>query len=421
MDFPGTSGITNIGNTCYMNSVLQCISATDILNYYIRSADFKANLAEGVKRLLVNKIKTSKKIIKVDKAILRGKFKDSITYRLYQVFTIMWKCNSIVTPHTFKKSLDLHCSKFKGCNQHDAQEFLIYILDRIHDEIKTDINVIKFNFDDSLIDYVRNKIEIMEQLKEVETEELKQKLEILVATNFDKEVYLNGIDKKTEFLKKNHSIVSELFLGMFMNEIQCSNCSFKSITYEPFNVLQLEICDSNMKLFDSLEQCINNFLKVEDVEYKCDRCSFTGNCKKKLTIFNIPEKLIIHFKRFKYISGRSVKLNNLVQFPKDNVYFHEISDVNKNGVNKLPYELYGVVHHMGGTDGGHYIATTRNPLNGVWYKFDDSNVTEINDDSFIISRSSYILFYQKKRITEFVGKQLANLTTNSSDDFESLM
>ena len=57
MEYPGLSGLNNLGNTCYMNSVLQCLSATDILNHHLRNIYFKDNLREGVKRLYIEKLK----------------------------------------------------------------------------------------------------------------------------------------------------------------------------------------------------------------------------------------------------------------------------------------------------------------------------------------------------------------------------
>jgi ubiquitin C-terminal hydrolase len=447
MDFPGLSGIANLGNTCYMNSVLQCLSATDILNHYIRNIYFKDHLREGIKRLYIEKLKKKNKIIELQHNIIKSKFKDSITYRLYQLIIIMWKCRSSLTPKYFKSSVDMHFKTFKGFNQHDAQEFLNSVLDRIHDELKTNIIVDKYNLNNEFTNYVQIKLQLFTVLQEngdnmsdEQKQQINDELNYLIKENINKEVYLNGIEHKIKFLEKNkHSIISELFMGMYMSQVVCTNCKHISITYEPFNMLTLEICNSEMVMFNTLQECIDNFLKPEEVEYSCEKCKKKSKAQKKISIFNMPEKLIIHFKRFKFINGRSAKINSIIDFPFENVYFHEFQDI--CGQEKCPYELYGVVHHSGGTGGGHYIATTRNTLNFKWYEFNDSQVSLITNPKSIIDRTAYILFYQKKRINEplyqenelikendnIMNCELDEITINSSgeeidsdSDFDSL-
>ena len=423
MDFPGLSGIANLGNTCYMNSVLQCLSATDILNHYIRNIYFKDNLREGIKRLYIEKLKKKNKIIEVSHNVIKSKFKDSITYRLYQLFTVLWKCRSSLTPKYFKNSVDSHCKMFKGFQQHDAQEFLTALLDRIHDELKTNIDIEKYNLNDEFTEYMQNKIQLFNVLQnntinQIHKQQLQEQLNKLISDNINKEVFLNGIEQRIKFLQKNHSIISDLFMGMYLSKIICANCNFISITYDPFNMLTLELCDSDMSMFTNLQDCINHFLKPEEVEYTCERCKIKTQAQKTLNIFSMPEKLIIHFKRFKFINGRSAKINSLIDFPLDNVYFHEIQDIHKTN-EKMPYEIYGVVHHSGGTGGGHYIATTKNSLNFKWYEFNDSNVTELSNPKSIVDRTAYILFYQKKRVNTPYFQN--NPTEQNLSDSENIM
>ena len=72
-------------------------------------------------------------------------FKDSLTYRFYQLIAIIWKCKSTMSPRAFKSSIDSHLKQFNGFKQHDAQEFLTAVLDRLHDEVKSNIVIDKYN------------------------------------------------------------------------------------------------------------------------------------------------------------------------------------------------------------------------------------------------------------------------------------
>ena len=58
------------------------------------------------------------------------------------------------------------------------------------------------------------------------------------------------------------------------------------------------------------------------------------------------------------------------------------------------YSLYATVNHYGSTGGGHYTAHCKN--NGVWYNFNDSNVSAVSDTEELIDDSVYILFYKQK-------------------------
>lgn len=60
------------------------------------------------------------------------------------------------------------------------------------------------------------------------------------------------------------------------------------------------------------------------------------------------------------------------------------------------YDLCGIINHTGTLGFGHYIAYCRNYYNGKWYRYDDSNVTEIESEKELITSSAYVLFYKKR-------------------------
>jgi ubiquitin carboxyl-terminal hydrolase 8 len=384
----GLSGLNNIGNTCYMNSVIQSLSSTNLFCYYFRKALFK----EKLHRCIIKNLK-KKSDKELSKKKIKHKFKTSITYRLYQVLKIMWSINCELKPEKFKLSIDKLLPKFRGLMQHDAQEFLTYLLDQIHEENKSDIVIKKVKLNSKTNAYIGAKQRILKQIEEIDNEEKKETLKLqlkqLVNNNYIIDTQYEGIKFYESFLKNNHSIITDLFYGIFMSEICCNNCSNKSVTFEPFNMLQLELFNiENL----SLEKMLQHYLKSEEINYKCDECKTKSGAMKRTIIHTLPEKLIIQFKRFISNGNHSRKNNMKVLFPFSNL---EISEHIKQEPSN--YELYSVINHMGDVGGGHYTNYSKNSLNNSWYEFNDSRVSYLNyPEKEIMTSSAYVLLYQKQ-------------------------
>jgi ubiquitin C-terminal hydrolase len=370
-DTLGLSGLENIGNTCYMNSVLQCLSATDILNQYLRSKMFKNDLKNGVNRLIVkdkkSKITNYDEICyQIPKFKTKYRFKNSITYRLYQLVKLLWNINCDVIPRKFKATLDELIPHFSGFSQQDSHEFLSLILDMLHEEFKTDVEI----------------LEIVQPKK----------------INYEKiDVLDGGIKFYTNFIKKNHSIILDIFYGIFVFEIKCSSCKNSNYNYEPFNTIELDLNDST-----NINECFAKYFSSSEVDYSCSKCDNKANKEnntnkaiKTQSIFLLPNKLCIQLKRFKKIETRGgihiQKINNQIDFPLTNLQLNQFYNLEN-----ISYDLYGIVNHSGSPSGGHYISYTKNMITGDFYEFNDSRVSQVKNPQAIVNPGAYLLFYEKK-------------------------
>ncbi|XP_023268598.1 ubiquitin carboxyl-terminal hydrolase 43 [Seriola lalandi dorsalis] len=177
----------------------------------------------------------------------------------------------------------------------------------------------------------------------------------------------------------------------------------------------------------TLDECFQLYTKEEqlapDDAWKCPHCKQLQQGMVKMSLWTLPDILILHLKRFRQVGERRNKLSTLVRFPLTGLdmapHMVKRSQSMRNlnlgawtpswkqpsGQHNPPadmtlpidyqYDLYAVCNHHGGMHGGHYTAYCRNSVDGQWYSYDDSSVDLVPDEE-VCTRGAYILFYQRR-------------------------
>ncbi|XP_038105263.1 ubiquitin carboxyl-terminal hydrolase 2 isoform X3 [Culex quinquefasciatus] len=331
----GLCGLWNIGNTCFMNSVIQCLSHTRELTNYLR-----------------NQPTTE-----------RGTSKDhKILAEYTKLIKDMWSGTTrSVNPSEMKNAFSSKHRMYSGSAQQDAQEFLRFFIDSLHGGLNVSVK--------------REPIS-----KEIEDDDMPNRVKSAMMWDW--------------YSRVENSMIKDLFVGMLRSTLRCSACNNASVTFDPFWDLSLPLPSTNSR--GKLLDCMDEFVREEVMDgldqVYCSKCKARRRCTKSMAIERFPKYLVIHLKRFS--ETRWSKLTNVIEFPTGERELNLQQYASEDHQGPVNYSLYGISNHMGSTAGGHYIAVCKHPISKEWNEFNDNFVSETSERSLVTS-SAYVLFYER--------------------------
>ncbi|XP_036387547.1 ubiquitin carboxyl-terminal hydrolase 49 [Megalops cyprinoides] len=415
---PGVTGLRNLGNTCYMNSILQVLSHLQKFRECFLTLDLceteellaKTNRSQGTRGVsggVVNHAVPGGGLGRVEKLGGGGlsaagkqsappslsaaelvqpkeprsstRQQMSLCHELHTLFRVMWSGRwSLVSPFAMLHSVWNLIPAFRGYDQQDAQEFLCELLDKVQQEL--------------------------------ESEGTKRKIVIPIS--------------QRKLSKQVLKVLNTIFHGQLLSQVTCLSCDCKSNTVEPFWDLSLEFPERYHSMDKgagslayhrscSLTEMLAKFTETEALEgriYACNHCNrkrrksshkplVLTEARKQLLIYRLPQVLRLHLKRFRW-SGRNHREKIGVHVAFDQVLNIEpycctdsLSSLQREG---FTYDLSAVVmHHGKGFGSGHYTAYCYNTEGGFWVHCNDSemNVCSVEE---VCSTQAYILFYTQR-------------------------
>ncbi|KAJ0177197.1 hypothetical protein K1T71_007206 [Dendrolimus kikuchii] len=188
---PAATGIKNHGNTCYMNAVLQCLSHTDVIAEYFVLDHYKVDLQKR------NKINSKK-------YGTRGE----VTEQLAAILKALWACHYTPDMSTaFKGAVERHGTQYRGNSQHDAQEFLFWLLDKVHEDLNT---------------------------------ATKKKYKTIKNT-CGKSDEVVAAETLANHARRNSSFVQTVFQAQYRSALTCAKCERTSCTFDPFHCVSVQL------------------------------------------------------------------------------------------------------------------------------------------------------------------------------------
>jgi ubiquitin C-terminal hydrolase len=358
--YPHKTGLQNVGQTCYMNSTIQCLSNIKYLSDYL-----------------------IKHYGKYENSDIKNKpLSVAFSSLVYDLFTTKQK---YIAPNFFKKIIGKLNPLFEGNHAADAKDLIFFLLETLHKELNKKDNIPE----QSNIDYVQ-----------------------LEKDSFFEQKMLEHFIK--DYTEKNRSIISDTFYGIIRSTMMCNACNQIKYSFQTFNLLIFQL--KNVKEYNQKTFKNNNNYKINIYDaFDCDKKEeildgenmiYCNSCKKlnpgthQQILYSLPKVLIIILNR-----GRNNQdFNEEFIFPPElDLSIENYVVANNNPNCNTHFYLQSVITHLGESGaGGHFIAFCRNGPKEDFLCYNDAVVSKatVNDamssnisENVYEKRTPYILVY----------------------------
>ena len=389
-------GISNSGNTCFINSTLHSLAWTPGFLELLKMANTRELQPSSTTSPNEQLLKSLHSVLEKCHVIPDGS----------SSFSAIDSSKFLADVSQLAPYLVASPKSGQRQSQQDASEFLLWLLDNIPSTPDSSSALMS----EMLTSTSRKKEECLLQLRDASSDEvstLREPLSELAA--------LDWILQS----KKGSSLIRDLFLGQIMEARECQNCRKMSVNVEYFTVLPLPIPDSQLSddRRQSLHECFRCFGNIEELSSSnmmaCS-CSPAGNQEeliltpgKRLAMLSrLPKRLILQLTRFAYNTELRAARKNATPISVPMIidiapYLMEskLRSGSPTPAKRVSYDLYALCIHTGAqsTSFGHYVAYCK-ASSGTWYSFNDSYVTVIVDmeqelQSLSVLQNAYLLFY----------------------------
>ncbi|XP_002720078.1 ubiquitin carboxyl-terminal hydrolase 51 [Oryctolagus cuniculus] len=346
----GLRGLINLGNTCFMNCIVQALTHIPLLKDFFLSNKHKC-------------IMTSPSLC--------------LVCEMSSLFHAMYSGSR--TPHIPYKLLHLiwiHAEHLAGYRQQDAHEFLIAILDVLHRHSKDD-SVGQESSNSNCCNCIIDQI------------------------------FTGGLQSDVT-CQACHSVSTTIDPCWDISLDLPGSCA----TFSPQNTEMADSTMSradHIPGIPSLTDCLQWFTRPEDLgssaKIKCSSCQSYQESTKQLTMKKLPMVACFHLKRFEHVGKQRRKINTFISFPLELDMTPFLASTKESRMkecqpstdcvsNENKYSLFAVINHHGTLESGHYTSFIRQQKD-QWFSCDDAIITKATIEDLLYSEG-YLLFYHKQ-------------------------